>query len=30
MKELERYILEHGEALGEDILKVDVFFESSD
>lgn len=25
MKELERYILEHGEALGEDILKVDVF-----
>ena len=25
MKELERYILEHGEALGEDILKVDAF-----
>ena len=25
MKELETYILEHGEALGEDILKVDAF-----
>lgn len=25
MKELERYILEHGEALGDDILKVDAF-----